>query len=116
MKRLACLMAVSFFWVAIGPQAFAQQPDEVTQLLQTLADAPGPPGFEEAVRQIMVARMRPFPPPLSVCCLGIIYLPAAIIFPYKTFGYIPMVIFHCLLVTYILFVRYRLKSISSGRK
>jgi hypothetical protein len=56
------------------------------------------------------------PPPLSVCCLGIVYLPAAIIFPYKTFGYIPMVLFHGLLVTYILFVRYRLKSISSGRE
>lgn len=56
------------------------------------------------------------PPPLSLCCLGIIYLPAAIIFPQKTFGYIPMVVFHGFLVTYILFVRYRLKSRRSERK
>jgi hypothetical protein len=53
------------------------------------------------------------PPPLSLCCLGIVYLPAAIIFPHNTFGYIPMVVFHSILVTYILFVRYRLKNIRS---
>src|ERR1051325_809124 len=70
LKRLACLAAASLFWVAFGPRAFAQQPDEVTQLLQTLADAPGPPGFEEAVRQIMVGRMKPFADRITYDGLG----------------------------------------------
>lgn len=70
MKRLARLAAVSLFWFALGLQAFAQQPDEVTQLLQTLADAPGPPGFEEAVRQIMVGRMKPFADKITYDGLG----------------------------------------------
>jgi len=69
-KRLACLTAVSFFLIAVGPRAFAQQPDEVTQLLQTLADAPGPPGFEEGVRQVMVARMKPFADRITYDGLG----------------------------------------------
>ncbi|HZD95828.1 MAG TPA: hypothetical protein VE133_16325, partial [Candidatus Sulfotelmatobacter sp.] len=33
--------------------------DETQQLLQALADAPGPSGFEEPVRKIMVERMKP---------------------------------------------------------
>ncbi|HEY4357895.1 MAG TPA: M42 family metallopeptidase [Acidobacteriaceae bacterium] len=37
----------------------AQQPDATLQLLQRLADAPGPPGAEDAVRAIMVERMKP---------------------------------------------------------
>ncbi len=37
----------------------AQQPDATTQLLQRLADAPGPPGYEDPVRAIMVAEMKP---------------------------------------------------------
>ena len=37
----------------------AQQPDAPLQLLQRLADAPGPPGFEDPVRAIMVAEMKP---------------------------------------------------------
>lgn len=56
------------------------------------------------------------PPPLGACCLGVVYLPAAIIFPHKTFGYVPMVILHTLMVAYILFVRYRLKNIKAGQK
>src|SRR5580658_6533675 len=39
--------------------AFAQEHDRVVELLQTLSNAPGPSGFEEAVRKIMVAKMRP---------------------------------------------------------
>ena len=38
----------------------AQTPDRTQLLLQHLADAPGPPGFEEAVRALMVAEMKPF--------------------------------------------------------
>ncbi|HLI75963.1 MAG TPA: M42 family metallopeptidase [Acidobacteriaceae bacterium] len=37
----------------------AQQSDPTVQLLQRLADAPGPPGYEDPVRAIMVAAMKP---------------------------------------------------------
>jgi putative aminopeptidase FrvX len=37
----------------------AQQLDPTAQLLQRLADAPGPPGYEDPVRAIMVAEMKP---------------------------------------------------------
>lgn len=46
------------------------QQDPVVQLLQTLADAPGPPGFEEPVRKIMVERMKPFAEKISYDGLG----------------------------------------------
>ncbi len=39
--------------------AFAQAPDRTETLLQHLADAPGPPGFEEPVRALMVGEMKP---------------------------------------------------------
>ena len=42
-----------------SPLATAQQPDRTTQLLQKLADAPGPPGYEDPVRAIMVGEMKP---------------------------------------------------------
>ncbi len=46
--------------LAITPFATAQQqPDRTEQLLQHLADAPGPPGAEEPVRAIMVSEMKP---------------------------------------------------------
>ena len=71
MKCWRCLVAVTFLSVAVAPYAFAQQPpDEVTQLLQTLADAPGPPGFEEPVREIMVGRMKPFADRITYDGLG----------------------------------------------
>ncbi len=44
--------------------------DSTTQLLQLLADAPGPPGFEEPVRKIMVERMAPLAGHLSYDGLG----------------------------------------------
>ena len=34
--------------------------DRTLELLRTLADAPGPPGFEEPVRKIMVDAMKPY--------------------------------------------------------
>lgn len=67
---IVLVLAIPFLWVAVGQNAFAQQPDEVTLLLQTLADAPGPPGFEEAVRRIMVGRMKPFADKISYDGLG----------------------------------------------
>ena len=44
--------------------------DETQQLLQALADAPGPPGFEEPVRKIMVERMKPLADKISYDGLG----------------------------------------------
>ena len=44
--------------------------DETQQLLQTLADAPGPSGFEEPVRKIMVERMKPLADRISYDGLG----------------------------------------------
>jgi putative aminopeptidase FrvX len=44
--------------------------DETQQLLQTLADAAGPSGFEEPVRKIMVERMKPLAEKLSYDGLG----------------------------------------------
>lgn len=37
----------------------AQQPDPTIHLLQRLADAPGPPGAEDAVRAIVVSELKP---------------------------------------------------------
>ena len=44
--------------------------DQTVQLLQILSDAPGPPGFEEPVRKIMVDRMTPLADHLSYDGLG----------------------------------------------
>ena len=44
--------------------------DATVQLLQRLADAPGPPGFEEPVRKIMVEQMTPLADKISYDGLG----------------------------------------------
>jgi hypothetical protein len=51
------------FLIVVSTSGFAQSRpttsgDETQQLLQILADAPGPSGFEEPVRKIMVERMK----------------------------------------------------------
>ncbi len=48
----------------------SQSPDRVVQLLKELTEAPGPPGFEEPVRKIMVERMRPFADSITYDGLG----------------------------------------------
>ena len=48
----------------------AKGQDQTVQLLQLLSDAPGPPGFEEPVRKIMVERMTPLADHLSYDGLG----------------------------------------------
>src|SRR5476649_165539 len=45
-------------------------PDDTTNLLQQLADAPGPSGYEESVRKLMVERMKPYSDKLSYDGLG----------------------------------------------
>ena len=57
-KPLAKLLL--FCAPALALKAPAQQQDRTQLLLQHLADAPGPPGFEEPVRALMVAEMKPF--------------------------------------------------------
>lgn len=61
MKPFSSLLTVlgSFACVACFA-AQAQQLDRTGQLLQRLADAPGPPGAEEAVRKVMVPEMKQF--------------------------------------------------------
>ena len=54
------LLALALTAFASGSPLPAQQPDRTEHLLQQLADAPGPPGAEEAVRAIMVREMKPF--------------------------------------------------------
>src|ERR1043166_7858349 len=49
--------------------------DRTLDLLQRLADAPGPPGFEEAVRKIMAAEMKPYAASLKYDGLGSIIAP-----------------------------------------
>ena len=61
-KRFPALLAFALFAPALLVSSLpAQQtPDRTETLLQRLADAPGPPGAEEAVRAVMVPEMKPF--------------------------------------------------------
>jgi len=61
------LLAASASFTQSHPAAAG---DETQQLLQALADAPGPSGFEEPVRKIMVERMKPLAEKLSYDGLG----------------------------------------------
>lgn len=55
MKR--CSVALALFFASASLAHAAE--DNTTRLLQSLADAAGPPGFEEPVRKIMVEQMKP---------------------------------------------------------
>jgi endoglucanase len=57
MKFASSFLAIAFV-AALFPAANGQ--DRTAQLLQQLADAPGPPGAEEPVRAIMVPEMKQF--------------------------------------------------------
>ncbi len=61
-----CLLIVS----AAPTAAFAQESDRTLQLLRALSEAPGPSGFEEPVRRIMVEQMKPFADRISYDGLG----------------------------------------------
>ena len=71
MKRL--LLAALALAVPAGAQAPA--PDRVARLLGELADAPGPPGFEEAVRRIVVREVRPLADGVRYDGLGSVIAP-----------------------------------------
>jgi putative aminopeptidase FrvX len=62
------IFTIAFVLFAASSAARAQ--DQTVQLLQLLSDAPGPPGFEEPIRKIMVERMTPLTEHLSYDGLG----------------------------------------------
>jgi endoglucanase len=73
MRRMFSGLLLCFFPVQIHAQttpASAQTADRVVQLLKELTEAPGPPGYEEAVRKIMADRMRAFTDKISYDGLG----------------------------------------------
>jgi len=67
MKRIATI-ATSVFVLGAGTIAAAQ--DRVVSLLQQLTDTPGPPGFEEPIRKVLVDIMKPLSSSLTFDGLG----------------------------------------------
>jgi putative aminopeptidase FrvX len=65
-KFLAVFMSMA---IVAGP-AGAQSGDRTQRLLGELADAPGPPGFEEAVRAVMVRELKPLADKVSYDGVG----------------------------------------------
>jgi putative aminopeptidase FrvX len=62
--RLTCLLTLFCFVLPARAQTTgpikSPSSDRVVQLLKELTEAPGPPGYEEAVRKIMGERMKPY--------------------------------------------------------
>jgi putative aminopeptidase FrvX len=69
MKICASLLLL-FSLASFAQSRPAAASDETQQLLQMLSDAPGPSGFEEPVRKIMVERMKPLAEKLNYDGLG----------------------------------------------
>jgi len=63
-----CALGLSASGLAAAPAALGR--DRVETLLQSLADAPGPSGYEEEVRAIMVRELKPFATQISYDGLG----------------------------------------------
>ncbi len=59
MTRRALALASAILVVLTRP-LLGQAPDQTVALLQKLADTPGPPGFEEPIRQVLLAEMKPY--------------------------------------------------------
>ncbi|HET9982615.1 MAG TPA: M42 family metallopeptidase [Longimicrobiales bacterium] len=60
MRRTLPLALAAALVATVAASLCAQQADRTIELLRTLADAPGPPGFEEPVRAIVVGQMKPY--------------------------------------------------------
>ena len=60
----------SILLLIAGIAAPAAAQDRTVTLLQQLADAPGPPGFEEPVRKVLVDLMKPLASTLTFDGLG----------------------------------------------
>jgi endoglucanase len=67
---LALLAEVSPAQTVPSSPSPSQTGDRVVQLLKELTEAPGPPGFEEPVRKILVERMRSFTETITYDGLG----------------------------------------------
>ena len=67
MRRAALLLGI---WACLAGPAVAAPGDRVERLLGELADAAGPPGFEEPVRAIMVRELAPLADKISYDGLG----------------------------------------------
>jgi endoglucanase len=65
--RQRTLVLASLLAIAIAPLG-AQ--DRVVSLLQQITDTPGPPGFEEPIRKVMVDAMKPYASSLTFDGLG----------------------------------------------
>jgi putative aminopeptidase FrvX len=70
MTRWLSLLVAAGVLLAAGVPGRAQAPDRTVQLLQKLADTPGPPGFEEPIRKVMLEEMRPYAASISFDGLG----------------------------------------------
>ena len=72
MKRFYILSLVVCLFVvfAVPISVWAQESDRTLQLLRSLSEAPGPSGFEEPVRKIMVEQMKPFADRISYDGMG----------------------------------------------
>ncbi len=68
MKRL--LLALCLPALVAGAQSTPTSGDATVQLLETLSDAPGPPGAEEGVRAVMVPIMKPLAGKLTYDGMG----------------------------------------------
>jgi endoglucanase len=66
MKQRTLAIAVVLVAVIVPVQA----QDRIVSLLQQITDTPGPPGFEEAIRTVMVDAMKPFASSLTFDGLG----------------------------------------------
>jgi endoglucanase len=66
MKQHTLAIAVVLVAVIVPVQA----QDRIVSLLQQITDTPGPPGFEEAIRTVMVDAMKPFASSLTFDGLG----------------------------------------------
>ncbi len=66
LSLLICLVVV----IAAPKAAYTQESDRTLQLLRSLSEVPGPSGFEEPVRKIMVEQMKPFADRISYDGMG----------------------------------------------
>lgn len=70
MRRLFIALAAASVALAHGAAAAADPMDSTAKVLQQLSEAPGPSGFEEPVRKIMVDQLRPVTDEISYDGLG----------------------------------------------
>ena len=70
MTRFAAAATALLAFTALVTPAVAQTGDRTERLLAELAEAPGPPGFEEEVRRIVVREVKPLADKVSYDGLG----------------------------------------------